>query len=293
MHCKHAQEAHTHMNRRTLSRIAVASTTTGFALGLTFLNGGAAQAIGGLCNGMPASHTWLDASGQYGPSLIDGTDDDDIIVGSDGDDRIDAGAGDDMVCGGPGHNHIHGGPGDDVLVGAADHDHLDGGEGHDTVLGHGGDDTVAGGPGCDFLSGGSGDDVMISTDQGHSHGDEEATAHEHDGIPYEEACEGHGEEPAHEHPGGEEPGHEHPDGEAPEEPGHEHPVGEAPEEPGHEHPEGEEPGHDHGVEAAADDHGDDADHEHGDPREFDEVWAGDGFDLCFFNAGDEVVGCEY
>ena len=130
------------MNRRKLSRVALASTTTGFVLGLAFLNGGPAQAIGGLCNGTPASHTWMDASGQYGPSLIDGTDGDDVIVGSDGDDRIDAGSGDDVVCGGPGHNHIHGGPGNDVLLGFSDHDHLDGGEGHDTVVGYGGDDTI-------------------------------------------------------------------------------------------------------------------------------------------------------
>ena len=92
-----AQEAHSDEPAK-LSRVALASTTTGFVLGLAFLNGGPALAIGGLCNGTPASHTWLDASGQYGPTLLDGTDGDDVIIGSDGDDIIDAGDGLDVVC---------------------------------------------------------------------------------------------------------------------------------------------------------------------------------------------------
>src|SRR6185503_19740439 len=96
-------------------------------VGLALLNGGSSSAIGGLCNGRPASHTWLNASGQYGPALIDGTDDDDDIIGSDGDDTIDAGDGDDAVRGDTGD------------------DDLDGGGGNDTVVGDGGNDTVAGG----------------------------------------------------------------------------------------------------------------------------------------------------
>ena len=83
-------------------RLAMVTTTAGFMVGLAFLNGGSAHAIGGLCNGRPASHTWLDASGQYGPALLDGTNGDDTIVGSDGDDTIDGRGGDDVVlwCGG-------------------------------------------------------------------------------------------------------------------------------------------------------------------------------------------------
>ncbi len=155
-----AQEAHSDESaheaslraRRHLGRVPRRSA---------LFNGGSAQSIGGLCNGEPASHTWLDASGQYGPALFDGTDGDDTIIGSDGDD---------VVCGGAGHNHIHGGEGDDVLLGSSDHDHLDGGAGVDTVVGFGGDDTIAGGSGYDVLLGGPGDDVMISTDQEHHHG---------------------------------------------------------------------------------------------------------------------------
>src|SRR5258707_395660 len=150
---------HTTMNllslRHKTGRLALATASTGFIVGLAFLNGGTAHSIGGLCNGRPASHTWLDASGQYGPALIDGTDHDDTIVGSDGDDTISGNGGDDSIAGGSGDDAVRGDTGDDSL---------DGGSGRDTIVGDGGNDTVSGGEGNDFLVGGSGDDVMISSD---------------------------------------------------------------------------------------------------------------------------------
>jgi Ca2+-binding RTX toxin-like protein len=153
------------MHAHKLGRLALMTATTGFMVGVALLNSGSSNAIGGLCNGRPASHTWLDASGQYGPALIDGTDDDDVLIGSDGDDTISAGAGDDFVCGAAGDDSISGDEGDDAIRGDTGDDDLDGGPGRDTVVGDGGNDTVAGGPdGTDFLLGGSGDDVMISVD---------------------------------------------------------------------------------------------------------------------------------
>jgi hypothetical protein len=150
--------------RQKTGRLALITASSGFLVGLAFLNGGTAHSIGGLCNGRPASHTWLDASGQYGPALIDGTDKDDTIVGSDGDDTISAGRGDDVVCGAAGDDSIAGGEGNDAVRGDTGDDSLDGGPGRDTLVGDGGDDTVSGGTGNDFLVGGSGDDVMISSD---------------------------------------------------------------------------------------------------------------------------------
>jgi Ca2+-binding RTX toxin-like protein len=153
------------MNAHKVGRLALTTAMAGFLAGLALLNGGTSNAIGGLCNGRPASHTWLDASGQYGPALIDGTNDDDDIIGSDGDDIIDAGDGDDVVCGAAGDDDIAGGDGHDVVRGDTGDDDLDGGSGTDTVVGDGGNDTIAGGgSGPDFLVGGSGDDVMISAD---------------------------------------------------------------------------------------------------------------------------------
>ncbi|HYH50371.1 MAG TPA: hypothetical protein VEG38_12570 [Acidimicrobiia bacterium] len=72
--------------RRGAGRVAFATVL--FASGLGLLANNPAQSIGGLCNGRPASHTWLDASGQPGPSFFDGTNRDDTIVGRDGDDWI-------------------------------------------------------------------------------------------------------------------------------------------------------------------------------------------------------------
>ena len=147
-----------------VGRLALTTATAGFLVGLALLNGGSSNAIGGLCNGAPASHTWLDASGQYGPALIDGTDGDDDIIGSDGDDIIDAGAGEDVVCGAAGDDDIAGGDGGDVIHGDTGDDDIDGGAGVDTVAGDGGNDTVAGGDDYDVIRGGPGDDVIVAGD---------------------------------------------------------------------------------------------------------------------------------
>ena len=145
-------------------RAAMTITTLGFMVGVAFLNAGSAQSIGGLCNGQPASHSWLDASGQPGPAILDGTGHSDTIIGSEGDDTIDGRGGDDVICGAGGNDSIAGGSGDDAIRGDTGDDDLDGNSGFDTVVGDGGNDTVAGGRGHDFLVGGSGDDVMISGD---------------------------------------------------------------------------------------------------------------------------------
>src|SRR5438094_10239926 len=108
-------------------RLAMVTASGAFLMGFALLNGGGAHAIGGLCNGRPASHTWLDASGQYGPALLDGTDHDDTIIGSDGDDTIDGRGGDDVICGAAGNDSIAGGRGNDAIRGDTGDDNLDGG----------------------------------------------------------------------------------------------------------------------------------------------------------------------
>src|SRR6266478_6060678 len=128
-----------------MGRLAMATATGGFMMGVAFLNSGTAHAIGGLCNGRPASHTWLDASGQYGPAVIDGTRGSDVIVGSDGDDTIDGRGGNDMICGGPGNDSITVGPGGDSVVrGDTGDDNLSTvGTVHQvTMIGDGGNDTL-------------------------------------------------------------------------------------------------------------------------------------------------------
>src|SRR5437868_4487464 len=66
LHCKKRTGGTFQMNAQKLGRLALITATTGFMVGVALLNSGSSNAIGGLCNGRPASHTWLDASGQYG-----------------------------------------------------------------------------------------------------------------------------------------------------------------------------------------------------------------------------------
>ena len=153
-------------------RLATVAATGTFVLGTALLNTGGAHAIGGLCNGWPASHTWLDASGQYGPAVLEGTKGDDVIIGSDGDDTIDGRGGNDVICGGPGNDSITVGPGGDSIVrGDSGDDSIStvgvvhsvteiGGPGNDTLqVG----DTIA----TSYLVGGPGDDVLIHDGRGH------------------------------------------------------------------------------------------------------------------------------
>jgi Ca2+-binding RTX toxin-like protein len=158
--------------RLTAGRFAVGAAAAGLTLGVTLLNGGVAHAVGALCDGRPASRPSLDASGQPGPSVMEGTRRADVIIGSDGDDTIDGRGGNDVICGGPGDDTINVGPGGNAYV--------DGGPGDDgpatvgtvhsvTFVGGAGDDdfevgdTIA----TSYLYGGSGDDRLMHEGTGH------------------------------------------------------------------------------------------------------------------------------
>lgn len=155
------------LNRTRARHARVAVTVGAVALaGVVGAGSGApAQGIGGLCGGRPASHSWLDASGQPGPSFIEGTKGDDVIVGSDGDDNIFGNGGNDVICGGPGTDNLNAGPGGDSVE--------DGGPGDDalgtvgvvhsvTLVGGLGDDgpNVGDTLATSFVSGGPGDDTL-------------------------------------------------------------------------------------------------------------------------------------
>jgi len=152
-------------------RLAMVTATGAFMMGIALLNGGGAHAIGGLCNGEPASHTWLDASGQPGPAVLDGTKRDDTIIGSDGDDTIDGRGGNDFVCGGPGNDSISVGPGGNSIArGDTGDDDVTANNVHSaTLVGDGGNDTleVTNTAVTSYLVGGSGDDVLIHDGGGH------------------------------------------------------------------------------------------------------------------------------
>jgi len=81
-----------------------------------------------------------------------GTNANDMMVGSAGNDTIGAGDGNDIV---------YGGEGDDIIGGQDGNDTLYGGDGDDTLYGENGNDTLEGGAGNDRLEGGDYDDTYI------------------------------------------------------------------------------------------------------------------------------------
>ena len=85
-------------------------------------------------------------------NYIQGTSGDDVICGLDGNDWINGRGGADIIFGGRGHDTIRGGSGPDVLYG---------GRGNDVLLGQDGDDTLNGGLGWDLLSGGRHGDLLL------------------------------------------------------------------------------------------------------------------------------------
>jgi Ca2+-binding RTX toxin-like protein len=125
------------------------------------------------------------------PAAIEGTQGDDLLVGSDcgddihgrdGDDNIDARGGNDTIFGGDGDDHIvagdgndvvHAGNGNDIVFGGRGNDWISGGQGNDRLFGDEGDDVLMGDEGDDLLSGGHGNDLLFGG-PGHDtlHGDE-------------------------------------------------------------------------------------------------------------------------
>lgn len=101
----------------------------------------------------------------------------DTLIGGNHADRLMGGTGNDSLDGGAGYDHLYGEEGNDTLLGGASPDRLYGGSGDDILrggpnygttvdglFGGAGDDRLAGEGGYDFLDGGAGDDYM---DGGH------------------------------------------------------------------------------------------------------------------------------
>ena len=81
----------------------------------------------------------------------EGTEGDDVMIGTAYDDVIYGNGGDDLICGRDGNDTIYGGAGEDQLFGN---------DGHDSLYGGPGRDWLAGMPGCDHLYGGNGNDLL-------------------------------------------------------------------------------------------------------------------------------------
>jgi len=118
-----------------------------------------AQSIGTVTiNVTPAAG---DRVGTEGNDFLFGTQGDDTIFGLGGNDFLMGRQGDDMLSGGDGNDRLLGGMGDDVMIGGDGKDRLLGGMGDDTLSGGAEDDFLLGGAGDDYLSGGTGNDILF------------------------------------------------------------------------------------------------------------------------------------
>jgi Ca2+-binding RTX toxin-like protein len=120
-----------------------------------------------------------------GARLLEGTDQDERLVGGSGDDwllgkkgndrlfgcdgkdKMDGGEDDDYLAGGPGDDIMDGGAGRDIIFGGAGNDTLDGGDdddAEDIIYGDDGDDDIDGGDGNSELHGGAGNDNIAGSD---------------------------------------------------------------------------------------------------------------------------------
>ncbi|MDP2580467.1 calcium-binding protein [Shimia thalassica] len=103
-------------------------------------------------------------NGHAGDDNIQGMDGDDSLIGGDGQDTILGGGGSDTLHGSAGDDVLLSAEGDDHLIGDAGNDRLDGGQGNDWLEGGPGADDVMGGWGADTLAGGDGNDTLEGGD---------------------------------------------------------------------------------------------------------------------------------
>lgn len=86
---------------------------------------------------------------------------DDVVSGTDANDKIDTGPGNDNISGMGGNDYIEAGAGNDLVSGGAGNDKIKGGPGDDYIMGNEGNDTVTDGPGSDYITLGPGDDILV------------------------------------------------------------------------------------------------------------------------------------
>jgi Ca2+-binding RTX toxin-like protein len=100
-------------------------------------------------------------SGNGGNDYLNGGDGDDTLSGSIGADILDGSSGNDFIDGGDGYDLLVGNAGDDRLIAGFGNDSLVGHDGNDTLTGGDGDDSLLGVVGEDTLSGGLGNDTLL------------------------------------------------------------------------------------------------------------------------------------
>lgn len=110
------------------------------------------------CSGIANLNSSNPIVGTNGDEKIKGTSGNDLIFARGGMDKVDGSAGNDCIVAGNGNDNVKGGSGNDVILGGSGDDDIDGGSGNDMVYGEGGTDKLKGGSGNDSLDGGGASD---------------------------------------------------------------------------------------------------------------------------------------
>ena len=143
--------------------VAAGATTTTTAPASTSTTNGASSTSSQTSGTQTAATTTTPAGAASGQPIV-GTDGNDVLFGTNGDNVVTAGNGNDLVFGGTGQIDVAGGDGNDILFGGDGSDRLFGGSGNDQVFGENGDDRLWGDAGNDMLEGGAGDDTLFGGD---------------------------------------------------------------------------------------------------------------------------------
>lgn len=98
--------------------------------------------------------------GTENSDVINGTNGNDLIFAFEGNDVVNASNGNDCVVGGPGDDIVHGSNGNDLLFGNEGDDRIDGSNGNDLIFGGDGNDIINGSNGNDMIEGGEGNDKI-------------------------------------------------------------------------------------------------------------------------------------
>ena len=90
-----------------------------------------------------------------------GTEGNDILNGTFGDNALYGRGGNDLILGGEGVNTLLGEDGNDLIYGGFQTNYINGGNGNDGIYAPGGNNTIYGGAGNDLIYSGSGDDLIL------------------------------------------------------------------------------------------------------------------------------------
>lgn len=100
--------------------------------------------------------------------VLAGTNGNDLIFGFEGNDVINGSNGDDCIVGGPGNDILHGSNGNDVILGGEGDDRINGSNGNDLLIGGEGNDKISGSNGNDQIDAGEGND-QVKGSNGNDH----------------------------------------------------------------------------------------------------------------------------